>query len=85
MTEQITGTVDNGGRATADFSFYKGPVGTRTRAGSDLIEVAYRGDIAMPRLPAKGTLNGDAVEVLSLKRSEIDRQLMLATVRPVTE
>lgn len=83
MTDQITGVVDNGGTSTAEFPFYKGPVGIRTRTGSDLIEVAYRGDVAITRLPAAGTLGGEAVEILTLERSTIDRKMMLAIVRPI--
>lgn len=83
MTDQITGVVDNGGQAVADFPFYKGPVGIRTRAGSDLIEVAYRGDVPIARLPAAGQLNADAVEILTLERSATARNMMLATVRVV--
>ncbi len=82
MTDQITGVVDNGGTSTADFPFYKGPVGTRTRGGSDLIEVAYKGDVTPTRLPATGTLGGEPVTILTLQRSSIDRKLMLAIVQP---
>lgn len=82
MTDQITGVVDNGGTAVADFPFYKGPVGIRTRTGSDLIEVAYRGDVAITRLPATGRLDDDQVEILTLERSTTARNMMIATVRP---
>lgn len=85
MTEQITGVVDNGGAAEAIFPFYKGPVGTRTRAGSNVIEVAYRGDVTIVRLPVSGQLGAEAVEVLTLERSSTDRKMMVATVRPVAE
>ena len=90
MTEQITGVVDNGGLAVADFPFYKGPVGLRTRAGSDLIEVAYRGDVPVARLPAAGQLttagqpDAEAVEILTLERSAKSRNMMVAVVRVVS-
>jgi len=82
MTDQITGVVDNGGTAEADFPFYKGTVGTRTRNGSDLIEVAYRGEVTIERLPAAGKLGTEEVEILTLERSTTDRKMMVATVRP---
>lgn len=81
MTDQITGVVDNGGQAVADFPFYKGSVGIRTRPGSDVIEVAYRGDVPIARLPTVGRLNDEAVEILTLVRSATARNLMLATIR----
>ena len=82
MTDQITGVVDNGGQAVADFPFYKGLVGIRTRPGSDVIEVAYRGDVPIARLPTTGRLGDEAVEILTLERSVTARNMMLATVRP---
>jgi len=85
MNEQITGVVDNGGTAVVDFPFYKGAVGIRTRPGSGLVEVAYRGEVAIVRLPATGRLDGEEVAILTLERSSIDRKMMVATVRPVSE
>lgn len=63
-------------------SFLQRPVGTRTRSGSDLIKVAYRGDVAITRRPATGRLDDAAVEILTLERSATARNMMLAIVRP---
>lgn len=102
MTQQITGSVVNGDRAVATFPFYQGVVGIRERAGSDLLEVAYRADavlggrslrgrrtvdaerltVASIQLPARGQLDGQAVDILSVEPSTTARNMMVAIVRP---
>lgn len=54
MTQQITGSVENGDRAVADFPFYRGAVGVRVRTGSEVVEVAYRAETALGGLPSRG-------------------------------
>ena len=104
MTQQITGTVENGDRAVADFPFYRGTVGVRVRTGSEIAEVAYRSEVGigglpsrgrraiesadraattLVRLPVRGRLDGEEVEILTLEVSQTDRKMMLATVRLV--
>ena len=60
MTQQITGSVENGDRAVADFPFYRGPVGVRVRDGSKIVEVAYRAGGVLGNLPSRGRRAVDA-------------------------
>lgn len=62
MTQQITGSVENGDRAVADFPFYRGAVGVRVRTGSAIAEVAYRAEVAIGGLPSRGRRAIEAVD-----------------------
>lgn len=61
----MTDTIDNGRTALADFAFFTGRVGVRDR--EDYIEAAYFGRTRNVRLPADGTLDGEAVRAIEIQ------------------
>lgn len=79
MTDTITGAINNGAVGEATIGGYTGPVGISRQEGSPTLQLAYRGAPAMKQ-PTTGTLDGKPIVIRSLKRSEVDRQMMVATV-----
>lgn len=76
----IVGTVVSAGCAALDVpAVYCGWVGVRRRPG--FVEVAWIGNPSLVRLPIAGTLDGAAVEMLSIERSATDQRMMVGTLR----
>lgn len=81
---EIVGTVISAGCATLDIpAVHNGPVGVRRRPG--FVEVAWIGNPALVRPPIAGTLDGAAVEMLSIERSVTDQRMMVGTLRIIDQ
>lgn len=66
----LGGTVNNGSRVPATFSFYQGEVGVRDRGGT--FDVSFFATIT-PVIPRKmeGILNGKLVKILSVDHRDL--------------
>ena len=81
MSDVLTGDINNGSIGDAAIGTFKGSVGTVTLAGDKSIkQLAFRGDL-QGRRPTSGKLDGQQIEVVDLRRSDVDRRLMIATFR----
>lgn len=66
----IAGSVEAASRGVADFpGLIKGPVGIRHRG--EWIDVAFFAPAVQPPLPLRGTLDGQAAQVVSVTAREL--------------
>lgn len=80
----IIGEVISAGSADLDMpAVHRGPVGVRRRPG--FVEVAWIGNPSLVRPPITGTLDGAAVEMLSIERSATDQRMMVGTLRMIDQ
>lgn len=95
MTSTVLGgTVDNGRRGNAVFSFYSGPVGIRHRSEGRM-EIAFFAQGVKPQLPVEGLVDGQTVTAIEITQSGLTEALIrkprvapmqsvVVTVLPVT-
>jgi len=78
----IEGTVENGRRVQAAFPFYSGLMSIEQQG--DTLAGAYVGNApSRAKLPANGTIDGEAVRIIAAERSPLVRAMTLVTLERV--
>lgn len=78
----MSGTISNGARAPVTFGAFAGEAGVQERLGGEM-EVAFRAEIRALRGVTAGVIDGQAVEVIAVAKSEFVPGMVVLTCRPV--
>lgn len=80
----IEGTVENGRRVQAVFPIYEGPMAVEEQGS--VLAGAYVGTVpSRAKLPAEGTIDGEAVRITSAVRSPLVRAMVMVTLERVAD